>query len=138
MFNFKFKSSITDFLIKQIYKYIKRIYFNIREDKQNMQRSAPWFDIATSRRKCENFQRTSCKSAGPAFLPNRKMWQKIDLSTWSKQIKPVVKSRATCTTGGKAQKLRNKGDAPRLVKLRGHSSLRTCTRGQGDEFWIIL
>jgi len=35
MFNFKFKSSITDFLLKQTYKYIKQIYFNIRLYKKS-------------------------------------------------------------------------------------------------------
>ena len=40
----------------------------------------------------------------------------------------MVKSRATCTTDGKAQKLRNKGDALLLVELRGCSPLRACTK----------
>jgi len=53
----------------------------IREDKQKMHRCAPRFDRETSRRTCENLQRTSCELPGPAFLPtNRNMWRKMDLS----------------------------------------------------------
>jgi len=47
----------------------------------------------------------------------------------------VIKSQATCETGGKALKLRKKDDALRLVELRGCYPLGTYTRGQGDELY---
>jgi len=55
---------------------------SIKENKKKMQRSAPRFNSETSRRTCENLQRTSCKSPGPAFLSmNRNIWRKMDVST---------------------------------------------------------
>ena len=75
--------------------------------------------------KCLRFD---SKTNRRTFLPtNRNMWRKMDLSVWSKQIKSVVKSRATCTTGGKAQKVRDMGDSLRLMELRGCSPLRAFT-----------